>query len=81
MISKRKMIVGLVFTCVFSVVIFWMLTFAVPTGAANTQETVTEEMTEQKTNVTQNMEMDKEEETIIVNEPDEWKVQFCGIER
>lgn len=52
MISKRKMIAGLVFSCVFSVVFFWMLTFAVPTEAANVQETVTEEIIEQKTNVT-----------------------------
>ena len=48
MISKRKMIAGLVFTCVFSVVVFWMLTLAVPTEAANAQEVVTEEVTEQK---------------------------------
>lgn len=48
MISKRKMIAGLVFTCVFVVVVFWVLSFAVPTEAANTQERVTEEFSEQQ---------------------------------
>lgn len=59
MISKRKMIAGLVFTCVFMVVCFRMLLFAVPTESAinnQTQGNVTEEVTEQKFIVAHDME-------------------------